>query len=166
MIGDSQGIVIPEGGSFHEFLHVQNASPDPVLALARRSDRVRDVRVLQACDGEFICEMTMTGDCIAESLREMGVILQSATVEDGEARVTVVLPPERDPDAVVETIRDRYPSLSVVAVRERTVAIPLLTRRGFQRVLQNRLTERQWTVLRLAFVDGYFRRPRETSQRE
>lgn len=157
---------ISEDHRLHLFVRVQNTDPETALDLARQADRGKSARVVQQFEEELICEL-ITGDgCFAWSLWEAGTLLRSATAIDGTVRITVVLPPDRDPDAVAEAAIDENPSLNVTAVRERPLAAPLMTKRGFQRILKEQLTNRQWTTLRLAFAGGYFNRPREITQTE
>lgn len=155
-----------ETNQYRVFVRIDDASPDSVRDLVRRSDELSDLRTLKTVENELLGVVTITGGCITPVVHETATVLQSARADGDEHRLVVTLPPDADPEAVIDTLREDFPELSVRAVRDRPVTDQLLTKKGFQTRLEDRLTDRQWSTLELAFQDGYFLRPREITQVE
>lgn len=155
----------PEDDGLIEFFQVDDDRPTRVVEAGRACDRTDDVEILGAGSGVTLVELAVS-DCVAQSVAKADAILRGGYVDCGECQFTVYLPPTRDANTVVETIRDEHPSVTVASVRERPVAEPFLTQQRFQQRLRDTLTNRQWQVLRLAHSEGYFERPREAPQSE
>lgn len=65
---------------------------------------------------------------------------------------------------VVETLRETYPDTQLGAKRTRERAVE--THRAFRATLEDALTDRQFEVLRTAYLSGYFAWPRERNGQE
>lgn len=158
--------ITPHGESdqLTAFVRLHGTDAETLHAALDDSETLDGLQVLKAYDHELICEITVVGTCVIRSLAQARTLFHSGTAEGGQGRFVAILPPDGDPDAVIEALEDTHRSLSVLAIRERPVAAPLLTRHGFQTLLEDRLTDRQWTALRLAHEGGYFKRPAEIDQ--
>jgi len=140
---------------------ITDAEPAAVLNYL---DGIADVDGATHISGEgdaSLIEVRMASGSIIGVLAERGVKTRSITVEDGEARLELELPPETDSRAIVQRLRDRYPDSELVAYRERER--PPTTKQEFIANLEDRLTDRQLTALRTAFVSGYYDSNRRTS---
>lgn len=153
-----------ESDHLSAFVRLHGTDAESLHAALADCGTLDGLQVLKAYDHELICEVTVVDTCVIQSLAKARTLFHSGTAEDGQGRFVAILPPNRDPDAVIEALEENHPSLSVLALRERPVAAPLLTRHGFQTLLEDRLTDRQWTALRLAHEGGYFKRPAEIDQ--
>jgi hypothetical protein len=156
---------IPSAGEHEhtlEYFGVEGGS-DRVADAVEACDRTRRAVLLDRRDGEALLEVAVD-DAAVRSVTDAGAILSDAHADDDGSRLTAHLPPTRSTETVVETVRTAHPSMQVVAVTDRPVAPPFLTRRRFRATLQARLTDRQWQALRLAHDEGYFERPRDVTQ--
>lgn len=145
------------------FLCVPTDDAGAVVTGLRAVNRAESVRLLDHHAGECLVEVTIT-DSVARTVADTGALLWRLEAADGEGTVTVLVPPGNDAEGVTEHIRRDHPSLDLTAIVTRPLSRTFLTRRSFQHSLEERLTERQWEVLRLAYEGGYFERPRAETQ--
>lgn len=97
------------------------------------------------------------------AVSSLGGTVRKATYDREGGRLVVDLPPSGDVRQMVETvIRDH--DVEVVAKRERERSVT--TARGFRDELSDRLTDRQKTVLRTAYLADYFESPRGSTAEE
>ncbi len=149
-----------------EFYRIESGDEDTIVEQATSCDMVRDHRVIALSEDECVAEVLLTEDCVIGIVAEEESLLQSIEAVNGEARITVVILPHREPDEVTDELLEEHPSLQLVAQRQSEYVLPLLTNRSVKMQLKQQLTDRQWRALRLAYVSGYFDRPRQVSQRE
>ena len=138
-----------------------DAEPDAVIEFL---DGIEDVEGTTHISGEgesTLLEFRMAPRSIIADLAERGVKTRSITVETGQCRLQLELPPGTDSRAIVQRLRDRYPDSELVAYRERER--PPTTKQEFIADLEDRFTDRQLTALRTAFVSGYYDADRRTS---
>jgi predicted DNA binding protein len=95
------------------------------------------------------------------ALADHGAELRHAAADDDGLAVTLALPPGVETRSLVESLRDRFGSVELVATRTRER--PTRTPSQFRDELESRLTDRQLTALRLAHVGGYFAPTRRAS---
>ena len=145
------------------FLAVSTDDTERVVRTLRAGGRTEAVWVLDDRPNECLLQVTVV-DSVSRSIADAGALLWSTHAAAGEGTLTVVVPPSGDSEATAETILQDHPSLTLTSIRTRPVTRSFLTRRSFQHLLQQRLTERQWEVLGVAYQDGYFERPRQSTQ--
>lgn len=138
-------------------------TPEEALSVLRECDRTAQVSVVDERPGESLLCVRIR-DSVARSVADAGALLLSSHFEAGRGEFRVLVPPDRAPQTTVEELRTAHPTLSLLSVTSRAVALPLATRRTFRGLLRDRLTDRQWEVLHLAYERGYFERPRGTTQ--
>ncbi|OLZ39276.1 bacterio-opsin activator [Natrinema saccharevitans] len=124
---------------------------------------VADVRQIRA-ETEPLLQATVTGDTPVTALAAWG-----ATIEGGEygaesARLVAEVPSDGDVRRLLEAVDAVVSETQLVAKRE-TTRTPGSTG-GFQETLDERLTDRQRTVLRTAHLSDYFTSPRGSSSAE
>ena len=154
-----EGAVHRDDGSMLLFLSAESDDAEGVREAAASIDAVDDAAVLADHDGEVLLELDVD-DSVVLTVAEFGGVTTALTAAGGEARLAVELPYSVDARAVYEALDDRYPGTSLVGYRERER--PAQTRQGFRSDLDDRLTERQRTALRSAYLAGYFEWPRST----
>ena len=155
----SSGAVHRDDGSLLLFLTAETDDADGVREAAAALESVEAATVLADHDGEVLLELDVT-ESVVLTVAEYGGVTTALEAEDGLARLTVELPYGADARAVYEALADSYPGTDLDAYRERER--PVQTRQAFKSDLDDRLTERQRTALRSAYLAGYFEWPRPT----
>ncbi|WP_227133079.1 PAS domain S-box protein [Halorubellus salinus] len=93
-----------------------------------------------------------------------GGYIERATIEDGESRIVMHVPPETDVRAVTTAVVESYPGAELVSKRQ--FSRPMESMTALQRQVEELLTERQRAVLEAAFYGGFFEWPRTVSGKE
>jgi hypothetical protein len=137
--------------------------------LAERSDRatdvagVRDVRSISEAESGGRLAVEVQGATPLSAVSSLGGTVRSATFDDGAGRLVVDLPQDGDVRRIADAVTERFDA-DVVAKRERERSVT--TARGFRDGLDDRLTDRQRTVLRAAYLSDYFESPRGSTAEE
>jgi hypothetical protein len=92
-----------------------------------------------------------------------GANIRSASFEDGTGQVVVEVPPDANVRRLAVELGGDEPA--PVLARQDTTESPTTTRE-FKNDLKERLTDRQATVLRTAYLAGYFESPRGSTAEE
>ncbi len=124
-----------------------------------------DIDALQTVGDEVVAAFS-PDESVAETLTRLGVLTQTATISDGVARITAVVPADADLQHVVERVQDAHPSAAFVGKRSCDIVAPFVTETGVRSLVADALTDRQWEAAYLAYERGYFDQPRRTSQAE
>jgi len=90
-----------------------------------------------------------------------GGYIDRATIEDGDSRILVHVPPEADVRSMTEAVRSAYPGAELVAQRQ--VSRPTASMSRLQRAVADALTDRQRASLEAAYHAGFFEWPRDVT---
>ncbi len=158
--------MIPRAGDLYsEFFEVQGGPPHRVVEeMADYGDA--DVHLLETSDDGGLVELQVGDSCPAVTLAELGALPRTVQGRNGEGRIVADVPGRLEPSQVVDRFLEDVPAAEFVAKRERESASPALSRATFQRVIDDRLTDRQRDVLKAALEAGYYEWPRETTGSE
>jgi hypothetical protein len=128
--------------------------------VVRSYDEVRRARAVDVHDDGGLIEV-VNDDALVLALADHGATLTSASASPDEARAVVELPMDADVRGAVETIERYYPSVELLAQRERdqTGKTPW----QMQAAVDEALTDRQRTALEAAHFAGYFEWPRAST---
>ncbi len=130
-----------------------------------RSALVHDLRIISSGTDEYEVELvTSWGDELMRALAEHGGLVTSVSIEAGEFRFIVDVPPGRDKHQLVELVQDHYGSATLEA--QRTVGRNESTVADSHSGFKDRLTPKQRAALETAFRAGYFDWPRTTTGEE
>ena len=141
-----------------------NADPDAVAdVLAGRTDEVK-VTPVTTEGGRSVLEFTVASSPLVDLLLDRGGRITDMRATGGVGEVTVEIPPEAQPRAVVEAVEDRFAGADLRAYREHER--PADTRQDVRTRIDDRLTDRQETALQTAIVGGFFRWPRDSTGEE
>ncbi|WP_254838413.1 GAF domain-containing protein [Natronomonas marina] len=112
-------------------------------------------------DGTALVEVTFGGEWVGSSFAAEGgrVETASADPDGGELVATVPLGIEVRP--IVESVRESYPGVELVAKRERERSPE--TKTMLRGGVEERLTDKQLDVLETAYLAGFFDQPRQSS---
>jgi Predicted DNA binding protein len=118
---------------------------------------VESVTCIVAREQECLLEVVL-GESLLVTLTEYGAALRSVTAEDGSTRITVELPYEAEARDLFDLVAEEYPGTELLGYHERER--PVETRQDFTGAISDRLTDRQETALRTAYLGGFFDWPR------
>lgn len=146
---------------FVYYLTVSEIEPAELRDLAQEDPAITELRRIDDTDKESYWEVVVRGSTITDLLGEYGARLQSKTVRDGVAEVTVQVSPDVNMRELVGAITSAYPDTRLVS--KRTVDRPVETRGDFRRTVESMLTEKQRLALEAAYHGGYFEWPTRNS---
>lgn len=157
-----EGIVPLEGGSLLFYVTVSGVAPE--AALSTVGERATNARLLADYSEESLLEVTVETASLPGAFIERGANVTELAVEDGQVRLVCETAPSADIRALATGVGEAYPSVDLVAKREieRSVETPM----EFQRVIDERLTAKQRSVLQAAYHSGYFDWPRGSTAEE
>ncbi|MFD1563693.1 bacterio-opsin activator domain-containing protein [Haloarchaeobius amylolyticus] len=154
--------VLPLTGQvFVYYVTVSNADPSRVREAVRDDEAITDHRLIDADDDESYWECVVHNATIAEAVAGYGARLQSKTVRDGVAELTIHLSSDVALSEFVDTILAAYPDSKLRS--KRTVERPVETHGDFRRTVESLLTDKQRTALEAAYHGGYFEWPTRDS---
>ena len=120
-------------------------------------------RVISASDSGGTVELTICGSTPLLAISSLGGTVRRASFDGGTGRLVVDLPPDGDVRRIVEAVSREYDA-EFVAKEERQRSVT--TAREFRDELDDRLTQRQRTVLQTAYFADYFESPRGSTAEE
>lgn len=151
--------MVPRGeGAYAEFFSVRGADVERIVDLAADHGTISPTTLERYDDGGLV-EFTVSDDCPAVGLAELGALPLTVSGDDGEGRIVAQLPPEYDAEAVTAAFLREFDCV-LVAKRHRERLTPAFSRREFGHAVEDRLTDRQFEVLKAAFESGYYDWPR------
>jgi hypothetical protein len=145
------------------FVSVENGDVERIEGATADVEPIVRTRVIGESESGGTVGITLRGGTPLLAVAALGGTVRRATFERGTGRLVVDLPPDGDVRGVVETISNEYDAEFVAKEkRERSAT----TAREFRDELDDRLTERQQTVLRTAYLADYFESPRGSTAEE
>lgn len=153
-------------GALVEFFTARDCAVDAICDRASRAGGIDSVRIVAEERNEVVFQLDVSGSCVVRTVEGVGGIPESVHALDGSGRIRVQVPRCVDPGDVVEAVCTQHPAARLVARRRRDVSSPAFPPRGTRQWLRTQITDRQWEVLRTAYLNGYFRRPREHTGEE
>jgi PAS domain S-box-containing protein len=159
-----EGTVPDVDGLSRVFLGVEGADLSAVRAAADEQTVVRRVEHRSESEADPLVVLHVSGPAVPRSVTDHGSRLRSMVVTGDGIEATVDLAPTASVRDLVEALEADYGPVSLGARRERT---PTATSEGgFRVAARDRLTDRQWAVLRTAYLSGFFDSPRTTTGQE
>ncbi len=159
-----KGFVPGADGELTSYLEVTGAPSDTVLNTAAEMDAITRVRGIAETSEEHLYECQVNSSTIVRSLIDAGGNVESMTVDDGQGHLTAAVAPEADVRTVVESLRETFDDIDLVAKRE--TERDFQSTEDFRQALENKLTDRQYSVLHAAYSAGYFDWPRGSNAKE
>ncbi|MFW6320452.1 MAG: bacterio-opsin activator domain-containing protein [Halohasta sp.] len=134
-----------------------HADPAAVVDRAAADDDVLGAEVLVETDDESVVQLRLAESALVDVLSEFGSRITSLEADGTTLSVEFTVGTESAAQSVLDTLRERYEQVDLMAYHE---SEPEQTAQGFREELRGRLTERQLTALKKAYVSGYFEWPR------
>lgn len=147
-----------------EFLEYGTTDRETYPAVEELVDCVphwKDVTVLDESGERVTFELQISSPPMFSVVDAHDGYVDAAAIHDGDYTTTLHLPPGTDVRAVLEEIREVYPSARTLARRQRSFERASVDR--LQEQLSEKLTPRQRTALETAYAAGYFEWPRNSS---
>lgn len=158
-----EGMVPQEDETMRCFVAVEGDVLEDVPDVATGMEGVRDTRIVSAGNSGGTVGIEVQEPAPLIAIPSLGGTVRRATFDSGVGRMVVDLPQDGDVRRIADTVRDEYDA-EVVAKRERERSVT--TAHEFRDELDDRLTERQKTVLRTAYLSDYFESPRGSTAEE
>lgn len=145
---------------------VSDVSAQTFIEAVHGHTGIDGVYLLRSSPDNALIELTVPDPHIPQFIQNGVSFLKSFEASEGVGRLVILLPNRRDPEAVARHLVRYHRELTLLDVRNTDIIDIIGARYGFRNLVENKLTDRQWTALNLAYKNGYFHRPRETSQAE
>jgi predicted DNA binding protein len=156
--------VVPRGDdALICFVSVSGADSHTVADTAGERADVSDVRVIRESDTGGSIEMTIRGEGPLVEVASLGATIQAATFADGSGRLVAELPSDGNVRRMANAVGSSN-SVDIVAKHDKQRSVT--TTREFNDELATRLTDRQATVLKTAYLADYFESPRGSTAEE
>lgn len=126
-----------------------------------QSVAVETVTLIARRDDSCLFEAVVTGPTVLSTIAEYGVKIQTARATGEEIGVDVAISNDADLSRFMEFVQSQFQSAQLVS-KTRSDR-PLRTPTEFQYEFEERLTDRQIEVLRIAYLRGFFEWPREST---
>lgn len=146
-------------GRWRVHVLIDGSIRDECLAMAEQAPEVETVRCTTK-DGGVICELCFSEPFIVSKLANHGVVVREITARNESCRVTVGVPSNIPPSTVTDVVSTLYPESRLLAKRKQSNSPDAAE--NVQHEALEQLTPRQWEVLREAYRNGYFERPKGT----
>jgi predicted DNA binding protein len=156
--------IVPHEEAIHGYLSIAGAAPDTVVAATSELAGLNDPRIVRAADSGGTIEVTLTDSTLLLVAASFGATVQQAVFEEGTGRVVVDLPQDGELRRFAR-VASREVNADVAAKRQRDTT-PGVRARNVREELTDRLTDRQETVLRTAYLADYFESPRGSTAEE
>ncbi|MHB9288570.1 bacterio-opsin activator domain-containing protein [Halobacteriales archaeon Cl-PHB] len=156
-----EGTVTDEGRGMRMLFVVTGADPADIESAANSHEGITEVALLSSDGDHSVVEFGVTEPPVVAALADHGAETTAIEARGREAKLTVELPARTDTRAVLEQLSETYPSVDLLARRERERTEQ--TRAELVADIEERLTERQRHSLQKAYLGGFFDWPRDTS---
>ena len=160
---ESVGTDFHSDGTVRLYVSATNVDTAALLDRARSDHEVIEATAIAEHEDEGLLELVVE-DSLLAMLAEHGAVVREVLVEKGISRFTVELPYEAEARELFELVERRYPGTDLLGYHERER--PVQTRQEFKAALSDRLTDRQETALRTAYLGGFFDWPRKVDGNE
>ena len=158
-----EGLVPQDDGRLLAYLTVDGAAPTRFGDALADAETATLSRVVDDGDEGGTVEVGLGPETALGALSAHGGTVRSATFASGRGRIEVELPPEEEIRRIAGAVTRR---LDAEVLAKRETERELSTTREFRDELRDRLTDRQETVLRTAFLADYFESPRGSTAEE
>jgi PAS domain S-box-containing protein len=101
---------------------------------------------------------------VLSTVASQGGSVETAVIEDGDYHMRIHLAPSVDVRTIIDTVQEEYPTIELLAQRQVSrTDYPMVQ---LEQLLEENLTDRQWTSLSAAYNSGFFEWPRPTSGKD
>lgn len=153
-----RGVVPRDGAELSAYAEFSDGQLDTVTDQATGADDIHSVRVVNSYDSGGVVQLEFGETSLPATVVSYGGTIRAAEFGMDGGEVVTEFAPSDDLDEVVETVTDGFDGTRLVAKVEHEA--PAQTAAEFKNDLQEKLTDRQETVLRTSYHADYFENPR------
>ncbi len=146
------------------YVSVDGVDAGTVTESAAEVAGVERARTVQDLAEGGVCELRLRGDSPLVRLVALGATVRSATWDGTGGRVTADVAPQTDVRGLLDRLTEAVGDVELCATQTRER--PARTTAAVQKVLDEKLTDRQRVALRTAYEAGYFASPRHSNSAE
>lgn len=151
------GIESESSGDIRLYLSTTECEPVGFLEALADETGVLNHSVIVEDEKSCLVEVTLAESLLAE-LADYGAAPETVEAANGTVQVTVELPTDAQAREVFDLLEEAYETVDLLGYHERERAID--THQEYAAAISDRLTDRQETALRTAFLGGFFDWPR------
>lgn len=156
--------LVPTDDEVIEYVRIEDAPDDAVAALLD-VPAVTDARVIATDSDRLFLQCTIRdAQAALRALTEYGATIRTARAADGTGTITARFPAATSPRDAMTVLEGAFPTAELIS--KRIVDVSDRSAAGISRRVADRLTDKQLTALRAAFLAGYYNAPRDTTARE
>lgn len=154
-----EGAVPLDGGgsTFVEFWKTSEECLEAFQNAVDRHDSTVSARLLSTVEGAARFEVTGTSTSISGAFSAQGGTIKSASLTDQSIRMVSEFPETADLEVVTRGLRETIPDIELVSQKR------ILTPQYLRQMVDENLTDRQRTVLQMAYFGEYFAHPRQST---
>lgn len=156
-----RGAVSRNDGQFVLSALVSGADFDAVESAAASLPDPPEVSLVAAYDDSCLVEVVPSGDSIVRTVLDHNGSIRTLVADNNSVELRIEIPRTASPNAVVDTVLDRYAGLSLVSQRRRDR--DRNSRKELVEALRTDLTDRQLETIQKAYLSDYFEWPRPVS---
>ncbi|MFB6195580.1 MAG: bacterio-opsin activator domain-containing protein [Haloplanus sp.] len=161
---DLDGIHQSSDGGITCYLTVSDRSADDVVPFLVDADGIENCRVIDDRGDDSLLECTIRDSSVALKLSETSGSITKFFVDGGQGYVRLEFAPDVNLRSVLKAIKQEFDDVDLVSKRNADRSYQSVE--GFRGSLEEKLTERQDTVVSAAFNAGYFDWPRDSTAEE
>lgn len=141
------------------YIHFNESLPDNMGEAIDSNPHVTQWRTIHDVDSRNRIELVTRKSAIGTFLQEGGVVVEADADADA-AHLRVRLPPTLDTKTVLDRLRNEFQKVRLL---KKQITTPSYDNHTDHNELTDRLTEKQLTALRTAYLAGYYDWPREST---
>jgi len=157
---DIDSVVQLDDGTALQYWTVTHREPQRFIETVTQLPTTLDAELVSTVDDTHRFEVHGSRASLFGTLGEFDGVALSATCDTDSVEVVGEFPGDVDTDSVVAAVQDVYPDLELVG------RYTVETLDTFRQEVRQRLTQRQLTVLQVAYFSGYYERPRRRTGTE
>lgn len=154
---DVDSIVPLDDGTHLQYWELTGVGPATAVEGLAAMGTTLDARLVSTVEDVNRIEIHTATESVFTVLDEFDGRLVSAVVDEGAFRATARIRTGVDARVVRDAVRELYPSVELASYRK------VVSDTYLRRIVEESLTERQATALRVAYAGGYFRQPRDST---
>lgn len=155
--------VIPldrDEGTFSEYWEINEEYMEAFSTAVKEHDPRLDIRLLGIANGTARFEVSAGAHSMSSAFAAQGGTLKSVSFTNDTIRMTGEFPESVDPKEITAAMRETIPDIQLISQKR------VLTPEYLRRMVDENLTDRQQTVLQLAYFGDYFSQPRRSTGEE
>jgi len=160
-----EGIIPGTSGYHTAYFTVDGCDPERILTRAADDD-TGEALFADYSDTRGMLKVTGPDDIPLLALTAEGAVPRTMVVADGTTALAVEVPPEHDVNEIISQFNEAYPDAELTVRRQESYETPIFTGRGLRGTLQEVLTDRQMDIFQVAYEEGFFEWPRESTGAE